>query len=105
MIRLPTPQAGKDHGSYPIELSGSLYYITLYYNKRADGWHIDLADSTRVALLRGVRAVAGIDLLHPYRYRAVPPGILFIQVADKRDPDLRAFVEGRAQLYYHDADA
>jgi len=105
ILKMPTPPAGLDHWGFSIELDAEIYHFEIYSNKRANGWHFDLFDSTRAPLLRGAALVGGVDLLHPYRYRAVPPGKLFVQSSDQpaTDPDLTAFVEGRAVLYYQTA--
>lgn len=105
ILSLLTPAEGEDHLEYPIELDGVTFHLVIYSNKRAAGWHFDLLDSSRVPLLRGAALVAGIDLLHPYRYRAVPQGKLFVHshVNPPQDPDLTAFVERRASLYYQTA--
>lgn len=105
IIQLDTPPEGKDRWDYSTELDGEVFHIIIYSNKRANGWHFDLLDSQREPLLRGAALVAGIDLLHPYRYRAVPRGKLFVQSLETPpvDPDLTAFLEGRSGLYYQEA--
>jgi hypothetical protein len=102
ILALPTPDVGEQHLAYAIVLDDVQFHLAIYSNKRANGWHFDLLDSTRAPLLRGAALVAGIDLLHPYRYRAVPRGKLFVQshTHPAQDPDLTAFVERRCSLYY-----
>lgn len=93
-------------------LDGSDYTLTLYtvvkppgYASnpavRSGGWALDVFDNQGVALARGLRLCGGVDLLFPFRaYVNCPAGKLFVHTSDGTDPDLLAFAEKRARLYY-----
>lgn len=68
---------------------------------RTGAWVFDLRDSVGSPIVLGAGLGAGVDLLHPYRSRPhCPPGKLFVQTFDGRDPDLLAFADRRAVIYY-----
>ncbi len=97
------PTAEVSHFATSVLLDGQRYKLAFYTNKVDQAWYLDINE-----VVFGVGLSVGVDLLYPYRYLgdAIPPGILW--VVDKgglsgRDPDLTAFVEKRASLYYLEA--
>lgn len=71
---------------------------------RTGSWVFDLRDAVGAPIVLGAGLGAGVDLLHFYRSLPhCPPGKLFVQTTDGRDPDLTAFAEKRAVLYYQPA--
>ncbi len=65
------PQAAR------ITLDGARYTLSLFYVRRAGGWHFHLDADDGVRLLSGVRIVANVPLLNPYRnIDGVPRGLL-----------------------------
>ncbi len=74
-----------------------------FYTNTSDGaWYFDLESDDGAVSIKGIGLSNGLNLLFPYRHLNLPPGSLFIR--DKglfgADPDLRAFTDNRASLYY-----
>jgi hypothetical protein len=68
---------------------------------RTGWWCWDLRDSIGNAIVLGAGLGSGVDLLFPFRgYSSCPPGKLFVWTNDGLDPDLAAFSDQRAVLYY-----
>ena len=68
---------------------------------RAGVWCWDLRDVLGVPIVLGAGLGSGVDLLFPFRGNpSCPPGKLFVWTSDARDPDLSAFSDKRAILYY-----
>lgn len=69
---------------------------------KAGLWYWDLYDNLGEPLVMGQGLTTGIDLLFPFRARAVPAGRLFVRSNGNRqlDADLTAFQENRATFYY-----
>ena len=103
-----TVQFRKDetHASQTLTLDGVRFRLDTYTNKADNSWYFDLYDEDDVALVQGVAFATGLDLLYPYRYLDVPPGILFIndQEGPREDPTLDTFLDEEAALYYQTAD-
>lgn len=92
-----------DNVSYRI----SLYTVVLLpgYGSnpatRTGLWCWDLRDMLDSPIVIGAGLGSGVDLLFPFRgYSNCPPGKLFVWTSDDADPDLTAFSEQRAVLYY-----
>lgn len=93
-------------------LDGSDYRLTLYTIVKPPGyannpatrtgrWALDLADNLGNYIARGIILGGGVDLLFPFRgYANCPPGKLIVHSLTAGDPDLLAFAEKRAKLYY-----
>lgn len=85
----------------------SLYTVVItpgYGNNptaRTGLWCWDLRDVFGTSIILGAGLGSGVDLLFPFRgYSSVPPGKLFVWTSDNLDPDLTAFADQRAVLYY-----
>lgn len=64
-------------------------------------WNLDIRDAVGRPLALGLGLGGGVDLLFPFRgYANCPPGKLFVWTSDGTDPDLTAFADKRAVLYY-----
>ena len=94
------------HTSQTVTLEGVRFRIDTYTNTADGCWYMDLYDSDNAPLVIGIRLTTGLDLLFPYRYKAVPPGILFINdhVGQRQDPTLDAFDDQEVALYYQTSD-
>lgn len=64
-------------------------------------WCWDLRDVLGIPIVLGAGLGSGVDLLFPFRgNQSCPPGKLFVWTSNGLDPDLTAFAERRAVLYY-----
>lgn len=99
------PRADVSHYDVSFDLDGSRYSFAFYTNAASGGWSFDLGADGGEVLIEGLALTLGTDLLHPYRYKDVPPGELFVRDRglDGRDPGPLDFVEGKAALYYLEA--
>jgi len=99
------PDISVSHYTVTLTLDGDRYHFDFYTNAASDGWAMDVSNDDGSAIVRGIAITAGTDLLYPYRHLDLPPGALFVR--DKGlnggDPDLGAFLDGRAALYYLEA--
>lgn len=109
-----TPEAQPQRGSTvtatrivsDVSLDGGRYRIVYKTNKQEGSWYFDLYDANGAPLVLGLGLVAGVDLLWPYRYRDVPPGVLFCSPHGSGafvDPGLDAFVQGTHSMIYIEA--
>ena len=103
VLKLPVqPLPSMSHHPPTLTLDKQRYAFRFYTNVVGDCWHFDIGD-----VLRGITIANGPDLLYPYRYLgdAIPPGMLYVHDIglDGKDPDLRAFADGRALLVYEEA--
>lgn len=100
------PNADVSHFNYSVTLESARYSFAFYTNTVDGGWFMDLASEDDTSIARGIALANGINLLFPYRHLDFPPGVLYIK--DKglngADPDLSAFAEGRAALYYLESE-
>lgn len=94
------------HSSENITLDGTRFRLDAYTNKADSSWYMDLFDSNDDPLVTGIAIATGLDLLFPYRYLAVPPGILFVNslAGAPNDPVLDSFIQLEVALYYQTAD-
>lgn len=91
--------------AFRVRLDGVIYGMRLAYMRRhvdiPGTWILDLLSSTGAPIVLGIRVVEGIDLLQPYRSRAVPPGILRCVDTLGNDADpLRQGLRGAQRLVY-----
>ena len=90
-----------------FQLDQRQWTLRFYTNSVADGWHWDLINDANVTLIAGQALSFGVSLLERFRALDIPPGELFIFEQGGglagRDPDVKAFAEGRAALYYDEA--
>lgn len=102
IINITPPFDSRDHVSMSITLDDQTYRMDFKQNKQTNTWFMDLFDSLGAPLVLGMGLSAGIDILYPYKARQVPPGKLFVspQFGAFVDPDLDAFEEGEAIIYY-----
>lgn len=110
--RLAVQIGDADHFQVTERLDNVNYQITLYTvvlppnygdnpTTRTGYWRWDFRDTTGAPGVLGAGLGSGVDLLFPYRaYSWCPPGKLFVWTSDNLDPDLTAFAEERAVLYY-----
>lgn len=82
--------------------SRNRWTFDFYTNTADNSWYFDLENDGGSVSIKGVGLANGFNLLYPYRYLDLPPGALFIRDKglDGADPDVDAFSEGRAALYY-----
>lgn len=103
-----TPQFRQQdkHTSQTLTLDNVRFRLDTYTNKADGCWYMDLYDADENPLLFGIRLTTGLDLLFPYRYKAVPAGILFINdhLGERQDPTLDSFQDEEVALYYQTAD-
>jgi len=85
--------------------TGGVWKFVFWTNTQDGGWFFDLYDASDNPLVLGLGLSVGVDLLYPYRYLDVPPGILWVEDVAQTgaDPGLTAFADGDAILYYMDA--
>lgn len=96
------PNADVSHFSYSVTLESVRYAFAFYTNTVDGGWYFDIANEDVSSVARGIAVANGVNLLFPYRHLDLPPGNLFVfdKGLDGADPDLTAFLDGRAALYY-----
>lgn len=102
-----------DHLSTQVFLDGESFGLDFYTTKVpnladdtvAECWYLDLYDSAGEPLVLGIGLAAGIDILFPYRARAVPKGKLFVNPEGGSfvDPTVDSFKDALAVLYYQPA--
>jgi len=64
--------------TFTIALAGVTYNITLFWNRAANCWMINIADAKSVMLVAGIPLVTGLDLLAQYKYLGIN-GSLVVQ--------------------------
>ena len=70
-----TPEAA----SFPIALGGTSYQLTIFWNRAASTWVINLASADGTTpILSGIPLVTGTDLLSQYQYLGIA-GSLTVQ--------------------------
>lgn len=96
------PSPNVPHYDTTVRLDGLRYRFAFYTCTVDDSWYFDLETAGGDTVLRGVGLSSGVDLLYPYRHLDVPPGPLWVhdQGLFGADPDVAAFADGRAALYY-----
>jgi hypothetical protein len=102
-----TPQFRKidTHTSQTLDLDGVRFRLDTYTNKNDGRWYFDVFSDSDVALVQGVGVVTGLDLLFPYHYLPIPPGVLFVQDQSGKpylDPELDDFIQGDMALFYQE---
>jgi hypothetical protein len=107
MILQITPQFRPEdtHTSQTLTLDGVRFRLDTYTNKFDGAWYMDLRDFEDEPLVLGIALVTGLDLLFPYRYLAIPAGILFLNslTGERVDPGLTSFEDEAMALYYQTA--
>ena len=91
------------HTSQRITLDGIVIRIDTYTNTWDGLWYLDIFDADDAPLILGILLAVGLDLLYPYRYMPVPPGVLMVQDQNGSpavDPVLDAFSEERHAIFY-----
>lgn len=64
---LELPLSSDPAQSFSVQLGQVKYYIEAQYNSRNGVWTLDLFDdASRVAIVRGIALVLGVDMLAPY---------------------------------------
>lgn len=65
----PIPLAVGVPQTFPIQLGGSQYQLTLLYRNITDGgWVLDIADANGTPIVQGIPLVTGADLLAQYKH-------------------------------------
>lgn len=100
------PPGGATHFETSILLEGRRWTFVFYTNKVDDLVYFDLIGDDQLPRFRGAGLSAGVDLLFRYRYKDVPPGILFLNDKDDKgsDPSPADFDADRFSLYYLTSD-
>lgn len=93
------------HTSQTLTLDGVRFRLDTYTNKADDSWYLNIYDSEDNPLVLGIAIASGLDLLFPYRYLDVPPGILFVNTLTGAtfDPVESSFADEEVALYYQTA--
>ncbi len=95
------PRGTESHFDTTILLDGRRFRFSFYTNTIDQRWYMDVANDDESSAARGIPMSNGTELLYPYRHLDIPQGKLFISTADDGDdPDLEAFADGRATLFY-----
>ena len=96
------PTGAETHFEFSTVIEEQRYKFAFYTNTIVSGWYFDLENDDGTSRIRGVALAVGANLLFPYRHLDFPPGTLYIFDKDLNgnDPDLNAFKEGRAALFY-----
>lgn len=96
------PRGQESHFRTAVILEQQRYLFDFYTNAVDGAWYFDLQNDDATSVARGIGLATGVNLLFPYRHLDFPPGDLFIfdKGLNGNDPDLEAFVEGRAVLLY-----
>jgi hypothetical protein len=96
------PRGQETHYRTAVILEQRRYVFDFYTNSVDGAWYFDLQNDDASSVARGLPLAAGVNLLFPYRHLDFPPGVLWIfdKGLNGNDPDLEAFVEGRASLFY-----
>jgi hypothetical protein len=98
---------GETHTSQTIVLDGIRVRLDTYTNIDDDSWYLDVFDDQDQPIVKGIALAVGLDLWFPYRYKPLPPGILFVQDQSGQpftDPKVVDFLAGNMTLYYVTAD-
>lgn len=100
------PTEADTHFVTTVVLEQAKYRFEFYTNKCDNGWYFDLENEDGSSAVRGIALATGVNLLGPYRHLDFPPGNLFIfdKGLNGSDPDLDAFKEGRAALFYLESE-
>jgi len=96
---------GSTHLDRVYDLDGARYILSTYTNTRDGLWYLDIRDSLGTPTVLGIGLACGVDLLYPYRSRAVPAGKLWVQpmAGASADPGLDDFATSRFELWYWSA--
>lgn len=87
---------------YPI-LDGIRVGIRTRYVKATDRWSVDILRPDGSAMVAGLRAVPGTDLLRPFKHLdGMPQGQLFVYGNPRQPPDLTT-ADTTIRLYYRPA--
>lgn len=63
-----------------VTLDQRTYLFRVIYSNREDCYYMDLLTVSGGVLIRGIKIVTGVNLLHAYRYSTkVPPGVLYAE--------------------------
>jgi hypothetical protein len=107
LIIAPQIRADETHREQSIVLEGIRLRIDTYTNIHDDSWYADFYNASDEPLILGLALIVGLDLWFPYRYKDLPPGILFVQDqsgAPFQDPTIPDFLEGDRALMYVTSD-
>ncbi len=96
------PTADDTHFVTAVTLERRRYFFEFYGNAVDGAWYFDLRNEDASSSANGLALSVGVNLLFPYRHLDFPPGVLLIfdKGLNGNDPDLDAFQDGRAALYY-----
>lgn len=104
LLSIPVQVSTESHTRASVILEGRQWTFEFYTNSVDDAWYWDLISDGTTVVISGEGMANGVDLLAKFIALDVPPGQLFVHELDGglagRDPDVTAFAEGRAALYY-----
>ena len=105
LMRISVRHGDTQSRTQSTALDGVRYRLSFYYNKPADFWTLDIADSTDTALVSGLRLTLGVDLLEPFKYKiGFPQGQLFVYDTSRTDTEPgRDDFDERCLLFYRPA--
>ena len=101
------PAEGVSRYSSTLLLEGERYDFVAYTSTAIGSrWMFDLYDSGGDPVVLGDTLAIGVDLLRRYRYRSIPPGILWCNRIDDQGtaPTPGEFYEGTVGLFYATSD-
>lgn len=95
------PRGTESRFETTLLLDGARYRFRFYTNTVDQRWYMDVENADASSKALGIPMFNGTEILYPYRHLDIPQGKLFISTEDDGDdPDLTAFSDGRATLYY-----
>lgn len=90
---------------YDVDLEGRTYHLALYWNPRAELWHMNIFTDARVPLVLGLPLVSNFPLLLSYRsILELPPGeMVMVDLAGEGASATRDNLGTRVQLLYYES--
>lgn len=105
IFQIPLPNPPIYNLTFQVELDGTTYSLTLYWNPRDESWYITIADSSNSPILSCQRCVVAYPIgLNQAYNTSLPPGSLQFQDTSGQglDPG-QTDMGARVILLYFDA--